>query len=224
MSRLLGVLLLLVGGLVGSVAFGATPAFACSCARLDDAAKVEWAGAVFTGTISGRRENPALDMRSDPRLAITYDVSVDRVYKGEIAAATTTVSTASSSASCGVPGLPEGRAVAFFVSRETDGTVSPDTMTVSSCGGTAVLTPELEGAIVAALGEGAPVGGVMDPTAPGDPADPAGPSESADDKSADGEHNPLVPVWFEIVLLAGALAVALGLAVLLVVLFRRRKR
>ena len=206
MTRLLGVLLLLVGGLVGSVAFGATPAFACTCARLDNAQKTEWAGAVFTGTITAVHEDAGA-LRGDE--AVRYDVTVDRVFKGEVASATTRVSTASHSASCGLPDLPEGRAIAFFVGREADGTVQPDTMTVSSCGGTAVLTPELEGAIVAALGEG----------------DPAGrPSESADDESADAEHDPLVPVWFEIVLLAGALAVALGLAVLLVALFRRRKR
>lgn len=67
------------------------PASACSCRAATDAEHAERATVIFTGTVID-------DQQGEPR---TLTFSVDRVYKGRVTA-TQVVSTAGSTASCGL--------------------------------------------------------------------------------------------------------------------------
>ncbi len=198
--------LLLVAALAVTtlVMLGATasPATACSCVAASTTDHAARADAVFTGQITETRGGGR-----DLTTSVEYDVEVTEVYKGEVPA-TTTVSTSSHAASCGMPGLPQGKALLFFASA-ADGRVS-----VTSCGGTAAADRALVAGVTAALGEPEPPGDEPGDEQSGEPGDgdtdPAanGTGESAGSRGSEDDTDDGRPVAW---VLAGGLLL-LGLA------------
>ncbi|MDO5533840.1 MAG: hypothetical protein Q4F65_04220 [Propionibacteriaceae bacterium] len=119
---------------------------ACSCAFMEMDELVAQSGAVFSGTITERSDPfegaPAVSS-SD---LIEYTVEVDTVYSGEVAA-TTIVSSARDSASCGVE-LTVGKTYLILLDS------GPDAIT-TSCNGTTELSLVAPDDL-ASLGEGSP--------------------------------------------------------------------
>ena len=134
--RLLAALVLAITSLV---MFGTTPAQACSCAVGTPQEYAERAEVVFVGTVTSTDGGPK------DRL-VSYDVEVDRVFKGEVGPETSVVSSSMSSM-CGLPGLPEGEPLLFFADPGSAG------LTVNSCGGTGEARPGNLKALTAVLGE-----------------------------------------------------------------------
>jgi MYXO-CTERM domain-containing protein len=101
LRRLLVVLCLLVGG---SAVLPATPAWACSCARLDEAEAFDMADTVFVGVVQSirRSDTGPLDVR----------FAVESVRKGA-AAGEITVQTSDGGASCGY-GFATGKRYRVF--------------------------------------------------------------------------------------------------------------
>lgn len=115
---------------------------------------------------------------------VSYDVEVDRVFKGNVASEATVV-TAAMSSTCGLPGLPEGEPLLFFANPEAAG------LSVNSCGGTSEARAGNLKAVTAALGE------------------PHQPTSSPDARSADDDDASLAP-WLGGGALLAAAAVSGG--------------
>jgi len=145
------------------VMFGASPAHACSCAPATVPEYAERADVVFVGTIT------ETDGGSKARL-VSYEVAVDRVFKGDVSRETEVV-TASQGTACGLPDLPEGKPLFFFATGSTS-----DSLSVNSCDGTgsALVTAQ---AVTAALGE---------PREPSTVSDRRGSPDITDDSDEDG--------------------------------------
>ncbi len=205
-AALLGVLVVALGSVV---LLSGSPAFACSCVMSDVPQQADWASEVFVGTVTSVKEDGGA-IRGDE--SVVYGVTVDRVWKGN-PDSSVRLETASSSASCGVGNLPKGREVAFFVS---PGEAGSDARQINLCGGTTALTPELEGELVAALGDPYPAADIPEAPAPGEPVTR---EEALGD--LDAEHDPLMPRATKIALAGAVLAFP---AVLLVVVGLRRRR
>jgi len=160
------------------VMFGASPAHACSCAPATVPEYAERADVVFVGTIT------ETDGGSKARL-VSYEVAVDRVFKGDVSRETEVV-TASQGTACGLPDLPEGKPLFFFATGSTS-----DSLSVNSCDGTgsALVTAQ---AVTAALGE---------PREPSTVSDRRGSPDITDDSD---EHGADMAPW----MVGGGLLVA----------------
>jgi hypothetical protein len=184
---------LLVGLFVASVplvVWGAEPAAACSCGVGTEPEHLADADAVFVGTatrIDGRQ--PRVESSSiDP---VTWTFSVESVVKGDVGAEQQ-VTTAATSASCGLE-LSAGQAYVVFASvNSADGT---GPLQAGLCGGTRPAVPGEQPA-------GLPTGSRPTP-APTETAAPA-----ADVAADDGEAMPWL-VATAVVLAIGASAAAL---------------
>ncbi len=117
----------------------------CRCKDLSLPQKVNNAGAIFSGTLT---------MASGPtttgnRQTMSYDVKVDRVYKGDdLTSPRATVKSDASEAACGLTGMTADTRYLFFV-RKAD-----PNLIANSCGGTGPATSALTQRIVALLGPG----------------------------------------------------------------------
>jgi hypothetical protein len=138
-TRLLVVLLL---GLVTVVVTDGS-AHACSCKQLTLPQKVTKATAVFSGVLS-MASGP---VTSGKRQTMSYDVKVDRVYKGDITSQTVTVKSDVSS-DCGLSGMTADNRYLFFVR------ANGDNLLANGCGGTGPATSARTQRIVALLGQG----------------------------------------------------------------------
>ncbi len=105
--RRLCILLLL---LVVVVAVEASPAGACSCARLSDEEAFARADAVFVGSLADRKVQDGSIFTSDASAVHRFDVSA--VYKGEVRRDQEIVSHASGS-TCGFASPPSGDVLVF---------------------------------------------------------------------------------------------------------------
>lgn len=91
--------LLLMATLAAAFALSVTPAFACSCIPpADPATEMARATAVFSSTVTAIDDSRGLISSSADPIPVTFAVS--EVWKGDVSA-TTTVTTARDSASCG---------------------------------------------------------------------------------------------------------------------------
>ncbi len=141
-----GLRLALAAALLATVCWGAAPerAYACSCAISTDAEFIDHASVIFTGQLTR-------DVFAGQTRTLTFAVS--RVFKGE-AAATQTVVTNSSGASCGLEISGPGP---FVIFAQDEGQVS-GALTANLCGGSRA------GGAPASLGEGRPP--IAGPSAP----------------------------------------------------------
>ena len=121
----------------GLVAVAEMPAHACKCVSGVETA-IRDADAVFTGMVVATTD----DRRP------TYDVEVDRVYKGDISTATVQVKDTAGGTSCALDGQPLGERYAFFV------TADGDTFVADACSGTTRSTDRVATRVEQILGEG----------------------------------------------------------------------
>jgi hypothetical protein len=145
-GRLLAALVLAGAGVV----LGQLPAHACTCATASTQAQTKGASDVFTGTITAVRREPTGGAKGGEKrgATMTYDVEVDRVYKGDIAASAVEVTSDASRSRCGLGRLPADRRYVFFA--ESEGT----TLSASRCGGTAPAGDRLVHQVERLLGDG----------------------------------------------------------------------
>ena len=135
MPRLLVALLLALSGVV----LTEMPAHAaCTCVKNDTPAHIKNATTVLLGEVtSSARDGKTL----------TYDVQVERVYKG-VAATSVTLESPSTKQACALDNLVADRRYVVF------GTQQGDVVEVNSCGGTAPMTDKLLTSVTRALGDG----------------------------------------------------------------------
>jgi hypothetical protein len=134
--------LLLVG--LTTVVLTSAAAQACTCKNLTLAQKVKRADGVFSGTVT---------MASGPttvrkRQVMSYDVKVDRVYKGDVSTQRVTVKSDADASACGLANLSPDNRYLFFVR------ANGANLLASSCGGTGPATSAKTQRIVALLGQG----------------------------------------------------------------------
>jgi hypothetical protein len=175
---------------------GTGPAFACSCVVADTASHIADADLVFTGQVTA--------IEGD-RQVTTYTVRAERVFKGALPKRDVEIDTSAQGTACGVE-LPESTEAVFFVTGSGDG------LNMSLCGGTTTLTADLEDEVTASLGAGEPASAAV---AASD--DHGAMTESDDSDSASGNDG-------ELALAVGAGILALVVAVMLGVVFKRRRR
>ena len=161
-------LVLVVVVLTTVVVIDAPAQAVCRCQDLSLPQKVNNAGAIFSGTLT---------MASGPtttgnRQTMSYDVKVDRVYKGDITSPRVTVKSDASEASCGLTGMTADTRYLFFAR------VADADLFANSCGGTGPATSALTQRIVALLG-------------PGSTPIPPTPEEATFTEVADAEPYPL---------------------------------
>jgi hypothetical protein len=140
-------LVLVVVALTTVIVSDASAHAACRCKDLSLPQQVNNAGAVFSGTLT---------MASGPtttgdRQTMSYDVKVDRVYKGDITSPRVTVKSDASEAACGLTGMTADTRYLFFV-RVSE--VDAADLFANSCGGTGQAKSARTQKIVALLGPG----------------------------------------------------------------------
>jgi hypothetical protein len=199
MRRAAGTVLAMVLVALAAGWWGATPAYACSCARAPLATYFANADAVFVGRLVSRTvTHPAEPMRSsaDPALHV---FAVDAVYKGDVLATQGVVS-ADAGASCGLELQGNGPFIVFG-SRDdfVDVRPGPGQFAASLCDGTTAVTPALR-AQVATLGGGTPGTPLPVPTTATPPEPGQTEAGSANNLQRDGAA-----------VLAGGLALLVGL-------------
>lgn len=140
--RLLAALVLAGFGVV----LGQLPAHACSCVSTSTQAQTKDAHDVFTGTITAvqSERNP----NGQRGATMTYDVEVERVYKGDVATSAVQVTSDRSSTSCGLGQLAADKRYVFFA--QADGS----DLSADSCGGTARASDQLVTKVERMLGAG----------------------------------------------------------------------
>ncbi|QIX25255.1 hypothetical protein ncot_00625 [Nocardioides sp. JQ2195] len=194
--------LLVVFGLAATclVLFGA-PAQACSCAVVGTDRLVGSADQVFSGTVVDSTRTGRGNVGE-----ITYDVEVDRAFKGDVAD-TVQVATAASSATCGLEGIPDGDHYLFF--GLTDAT-REGVVKASLCGGSAPLTDRVVKKVEAVAGPGTTPTGTLAGPQPSEGADPgdrgAGSSVEASSAAGGSSGDDGVAVW---PFIGGVLVIAL---------------
>ena len=151
MKRLVTVLFLAFVGLSATVAFGSTPAGACSCAMSNDTDAFARSDAVFVGEVAGY-DAPAPGESFSSTDPARWTFTVSRVFKGDVTASQVVVSEVSG-ASCGLEIPHRGE---FLVFAETaPARLSPEPgageLYAGLCGGTRVAT---DGALDPVLGTG----------------------------------------------------------------------
>jgi hypothetical protein len=149
-GRLLATLVLAGIGVV----LGQLPAHACSCVSATTQSQTKDAHDVFTGTVTAVMSAQKTDGQRGA--VMTYDVEVDRVYKGDVSTSEVQVTSEGGSGACGLGQLAADKRYVFFA--KSDGT----DLSADSCGGTARASDELVTKVERLLGGGrGPV-----PTAP----------------------------------------------------------
>ncbi|MCW2765012.1 MAG: hypothetical protein JWO11_971 [Nocardioides sp.] len=122
---------------------------ACSCRGATTQSHTKNAQAVFTGTVTA-----AVSTRKSggqQGATFTHHVTVDRVYKGDIASVDVQVATDSATRSnCGLGKLTADKRYMFFVRGGSD------VWTAESCGGTAPASAKLVSQVERLLGNGRP--------------------------------------------------------------------
>jgi Tissue inhibitor of metalloproteinase len=142
-SPLRRLLVILIAGLTTVVVTDA-PAHACSCKALTVSQRIDGADFVFSGTVT-MASGPTTSGKTQ---VMSYDVKVDRVYKGDITSARTTVKSAADETSCGLTGMTADNRYLFFVR------AAGANLKANRCGGTKPATSSLTQKIVALLGAG----------------------------------------------------------------------
>lgn len=137
-------LVLVVVALTTVIVSDASAHAACRCKDLSLPQQVNNAGAVFSGTLT-MASGPTT---SGDRQTMSYDVKVDRVYKGDIKSPRVTVKSDASEAACGLTGMTADTRYLFFVR------VSDADLFANSCGGTGPAKSARTQKIVALLGPG----------------------------------------------------------------------
>jgi hypothetical protein len=137
-------LVMLIVGLTTVVVAGPAHARPCNCQRPPVTQAVGAADGVFSGTVT-MASGPTT---SGKRQMMSYDVKVDRVYKGGISSPRVTVKSDASESACGLTGMTADNRYLFFV-RAADAN-----LLANSCGGTAPATSARTQKIVALLGAG----------------------------------------------------------------------
>lgn len=151
MIRVLGPVLALLAACAGVLLVQAPTQAACSCtdAATDTVQLAGDADAVFGGTVRETRK-PEPDESGRIKGLFTYVVDVDRVYKqeGTVVTETVQVSSARSSAICGLGNLPAGSSYVFFATARDAG------FRAGACGGSAAASDQLVADVEEALGPG----------------------------------------------------------------------
>ena len=141
---------LLLAGVV--VVVGGLPAHACSCVASSTQDDVKKAPDVFTGTITDIARSG-----SARRGTVTYDVAVQRVYKGNVSSDRVSVTTARDAGQCGLGDLRADRRYVFFA--KPSGTA----LAIESCSSTGPARAGLVATVERLLGAG------RDPSPPAPP-------------------------------------------------------
>ncbi len=132
-----------------AVVLGSLPAQAgCTCAAGHTQTHTKRANDVFTGTIT--HVSSARSSEGGGGATMTYDIDVERVYKGNIKTATVKITSDRSTRACGLGDLPTDRRYLFFV--KADGSE----LTSDSCSGTARADAQLVHKVEKLLGDGRP--------------------------------------------------------------------
>lgn len=139
--RLLAALFLAGSGVV----LAQMPAHACSCVSTTMQAQAKRADDVFSGTVTD-----ATSTKSGKQTTWTYDVEVERIYKGDVATSTVQVTSqgGTSGSSCGLGQLPADKPYVFFAQAEGS------ELSAGACGGTAPATPHRVKTVERVLGDG----------------------------------------------------------------------
>jgi hypothetical protein len=144
-SRLRRLLVVLLVGLLTVVVTDASAhAATCPCKKLSLPQKVTKADGVFSGTVS-MASGPTT---SGKRQLMSYDVKVDRVYKGDIESPIVSVKSAVGTSACGSVPLTADNRYLFFV--RANGT----NLVAAPCGGTGPAMSAKTQRIKALLGQG----------------------------------------------------------------------
>jgi hypothetical protein len=128
------------------VVLGQLPAHACTCASATTQSQTKDANDVFSGTITAVMSARKTDGQRGA--TVTYDVEVDRVYKGDVSTSEVQVTSGRSSGSCGLGQLVADKRYVFFA--QSDGT----DLSADSCGGTARASDQLVSKVERLLGNG----------------------------------------------------------------------
>jgi hypothetical protein len=181
-------LVLLVVGLTTVVVADAPAHAACSCERPPLAQQVNEADGVFSGTVT-MASGPTT---SGKRQIMSYDVKVDRVYKGDISSPSVTVKSNADPTKCGLSIMTAGARYLFFV-RANEANLLAD-----KCSGTGPAKNTKTQKVIALLG-------------PGTTPIPPTPEEAKFTEVADAEPLPLTRLAAP-----GAAMVVLGLLGLMI--------
>ena len=140
--RLLAALFLAGSGVV----LAQLPAHACSCVSTPTQVQSKRADDVFSGTVTD-----ATSTKSGRRVTTwTYDVAVERIYKGDVATSTVQVTSqgGGKGSSCGLGRLPADKSYVFFAQ------AAGSELSADVCGGTAPASGRLEKLVERVLGDG----------------------------------------------------------------------
>ncbi len=143
--RLLTALVVGLVGLALSVVVEAPAHAACTCQRPPVTQQVEKADAVFSGTVT-MASGPTT---SGKRQMMSYDIKVDRVYKGDITSQTATVKSNADPTQCGLSGITADTRYLFFARANDDGQLLAD-----RCSGTGEAKSSKTQKVIAILGNG----------------------------------------------------------------------
>ena len=141
---------LVLAGVV--VVVGGLPAHACSCVASSTQSDVKAADDVFTGTVTD-----VATTGSARRGTVTYDVAVERVYKGGVRSDQVSVTTSRAANLCGLGDLRAERRYLFLAR------ASGSELAIESCSSTGRATGELVAKVEKLLGDG------RDPSPPAPP-------------------------------------------------------
>ena len=130
-----------------AVVLGQLPAHACSCVTGHTQAQTERADDVFTGTVTKVRTQKDASGRG---ATMTYDVAVDRVYKGDVRTEQVQVTSDRSASSCGLGQLPADKRYLWFTR------ASGQELTSDTCAGTAPVSGQVVHKVEKILGDGHP--------------------------------------------------------------------
>lgn len=128
-----------------AVVLGQLPAHACSCVTGHTQTQTKQADDVFSGSVTHAKRT-----RSGGGATMTYDVDVERVYKGDVNTDTVQVTSDRSARTCGLGELPANRRYVFFTK------TSGQELTADTCSGTAPAGGLLVHKVEKLLGGGHP--------------------------------------------------------------------
>ena len=138
------VLVLLVVGLTTVVVADAPAHAACTCERPPLARQINDADGVFSGTVT-MASGPTT---SGKRQIMSYDVKVDRVYKGDITSPRVTVKSDADPSHCGLSDMTADTRYLFFVR------TNEANLLANKCGGTGPAKSTKTQKVIALLGPG----------------------------------------------------------------------